>query len=64
MPFNPEQAAQLLQALLNLMPDPVVVVLVMDQAQENVLDVRFESVSNVAALMQLHGKTIPSTQEE
>ena len=37
--------------------EPLVVVMVVDESQENLLDMRFESITNVAALLKLHNKT-------
>jgi len=54
---SPDPAAHLLQSLLELTAhEPMVVVMVVDETRQNVLDMRFEPVENVAALMRLRGK--------
>ena len=54
-----DQTTHLLQSLLEQTThEPMVVVMVVDEGRQHLLDMRFEPVENIAALMRLQGKPI------
>jgi len=63
-PVGRNPAQQFLKAFLETSSEePLVVVMVVDETQENLLDMRFESITNVAALLKLHNKTSNLNQD-